>query len=77
MLNNPGSSPQLPCSGLQRGFRALGDHFSLMLGNGGKDMNRQLISMSVIDRYKLTPETINVAMNARLREKGRALRRRA
>ena len=26
--------------------------------NGGKDMNRQLISMRVIDRYKLNPRIL-------------------
>lgn len=41
-----------------------------MLGNGGKDMNRQLISMRVIDRYKLNPRIHQCGNECKVTGKG-------
>jgi hypothetical protein len=39
-----------------------------VLGDGGQDVNRQIVGVRVITATKDTPESINVAMNAKLRD---------
>jgi hypothetical protein len=49
--------------GLQGSGRPRTDYFALVLGDGGQDVDGQLVRVRVIDRDELHAGSINVAMN--------------